>query len=117
MPENITIGIPFTMYINVTNPNDFEVRVKLYINFTLVNAEDVTEDSMSYLKENNFTYSGANPSSYYAWVVESTWKFCTPFPSNEYFIVIPPGTYVYYIKFQLNTYCTSLQYAVWFQTD
>ena len=119
MPENITIGVPFTMYINVTNPNDFDVRVVLYINFTLVNAEEVTEDSMSYLQENNFTYSHYGPWSYYVWVEDSTWRFRTPHPYDSErgaFIVIPSGTHVYYIKFQLNTQCTSLQYAVWFQT-
>jgi len=117
MPENITIGVPFTMYINVTNPNDFEVRVRLYINFTLVNAGEVTSESMSYLEENNFTYVNTGPWSERVWVEDSTWRFCTPYPYDAYFIVIPPGTHVYYIKFQLNTQCTSLQYAVWFQTE
>ena len=117
MPENITIGVPFTMYINVTNPNDFEVRVRLYINFTLVNAEEVTEDSISYLQENNFTYVHACSRHHDVWVEDSTWRFRTPMAYDAQFIVIPSGTHVYYIKFQLYTQCTSLQYAVWFQTE
>ena len=119
MPDVITIGSPFTMYINVTNPNDFAVNVRLYINFTLVGATGVTDDSMSYLKDNNFTYVNAGDWSYRIWVIteDLTWCFMTPYPGSGYYIQIPPGTHVYYIVFQLNTQCTRLEYAVWFQTE
>jgi len=119
MPETITIGSPFTMYINVTNPNDFTVHVRLYINFTLIGATEVTDDSMGYLEDNNFTYVGAGDWSYRIWVVKNdlTWRFMTPYPASDYYIKIPPGTHVYYIVFQLNTQCTKLEYTVWFQTE
>jgi len=120
MPETITIGSPFTMYINVTNPNDFTVNVRLYINFTLIGATEVTKDSMSYLKDNNFTYTGGcTEYSYECWTDPEnlTWCFVTPYRYDGYYIQIPPGTHVYYIVFQLNTQCTKLEYAVWFQTE
>lgn len=118
-PDIVTIGSPFTMYINVTNPNDFDVNVRLYVNFTLIGATSVTEDSMSYLQENNFTYVNSGTWSYERWVYPGslTWGFVTPYRYDGYYIVIPPGTYAYYIKFQLNTQCQSLEYAVWFSTE
>jgi len=120
VPETVTVGTPFRMYINVTNPNDFTVSVRLYINFTLVGATQVTPDSISYLVENNFTYvpSGCNPSSYdFLFYSDGTIRFRTPSDNDSNYIAIPSGTHVYYIVFQLNTQCTSLEYAVWFQNE
>jgi len=118
VPETVTVGTPFRMYINVTNPNDFEVGVRLYINFTLIGASEVTGNSMSYLKNTNFTFTESwLYNSYETWVRGSVLRFRVPTAYDAYFITTPAGTHVYYRDFQLNTQCTSLEYAVWFQNE
>jgi len=113
-PENVSIGAPFYMDFNVTNPNDFTVYARIYINFTLNGASSINTSSMSYFwKETTFQFTSGD-AFYDVSVSDNTWMFNAPSAYPGWYIKIPSGTNTYRMQFQVNVQCESISYKVWF---
>lgn len=113
-PENVSIGAPFYMTFTVTNPNDFAVNARIYIDFTLNGALSVDASAMSYpeWQTTTFEFTGGAASCDIS-ASENTWKFNAPQVYPDWFIKIPSGTNTYQMQFQVNIQCESISYNVW----